>query len=351
MAPQARKRCAFTIIELLVVIGIIALLIAILLPAFSMAREQSRIVKCMANAQKIGGAAQMQIIEVGDLPWTKPINLIAPGASSNQYSFSYPTPFIWGGSIPDRTAGEFENARPVVPAQSPAEYDVYRVPPRMRDMNRYIMSDMSWDCEPSEDVTIPRLNPSETPDIFRCPSDTFATMPTIGRNTPQASSITENSTWEFWGTSYASNWYWGAYYFRAPPGMAPPYAGGGISLGQSRLWRNLGFYAPRPEGIGKYMFRSRRANWDSEFVIFMENSLNWSLEIARAPGDTQSGPGPEDRTSIGWHRQQNRHVATFLDGSVRYRTMDPRYTVGEGWTVWPARPWAGYWMQFSEVAP
>jgi prepilin-type N-terminal cleavage/methylation domain-containing protein/prepilin-type processing-associated H-X9-DG protein len=51
-APPRRHR-GFSLVELLVVIGIIALLIALLLPAISKARIQSRTVTCQANLTQI----------------------------------------------------------------------------------------------------------------------------------------------------------------------------------------------------------------------------------------------------------------------------------------------------------
>jgi prepilin-type N-terminal cleavage/methylation domain-containing protein/prepilin-type processing-associated H-X9-DG protein len=68
-SPVIRASKAFTLVELLVVIGIIALLISILLPVLGRARESANAVACLSNLRQMGLAAMSFAAErKGQLP-------------------------------------------------------------------------------------------------------------------------------------------------------------------------------------------------------------------------------------------------------------------------------------------
>jgi prepilin-type N-terminal cleavage/methylation domain-containing protein len=98
---SSRSRKAFTLVELLVVIGIIALLISILLPALSKARRTAQSAKCLANLHSLGGAMMIYAAEnrgaVVGTGATTGMAMFAPNADANA---SGQAPLYTNGNIP-----------------------------------------------------------------------------------------------------------------------------------------------------------------------------------------------------------------------------------------------------------
>ncbi len=185
--PQAilrhRSSRAFTLIEMLVVVAIIALLVAILLPSLSKARQAARVTLCLSNLRSIGSASTMYMSDNRDwLPVGPPDKLYwryqKNGRTFTSRSFvsnARPYPYSnchWGGRRAEQVHGN-----------DPETFN--------RPLTRYLYPKSSLD--------------NEMP-LFQCPGDTELTNDNFTKLKRSFSDIRKDqSIYEICGNSYYNN--------------------------------------------------------------------------------------------------------------------------------------------------
>lgn len=121
------KRKGFTLVELLVVIGIIALLISILLPALTRARAQANLVYCQANLRQIGQLLQL---------YASDNNGYFPYAFAAKYAPSCRA-YGWGNGWWNETTWTwYDNVSLLVTPQTRQDY-----------LNKHPADPLSWDAK------------------------------------------------------------------------------------------------------------------------------------------------------------------------------------------------------------
>jgi prepilin-type N-terminal cleavage/methylation domain-containing protein len=254
--PVRWRRSGFTLIELLVVIAIIALLLSILLPSLSQAREKGKIAKCLANLRQIMTAAQLYANEQNDA-----------------FPFLYRT--AGGGADPPISACSWAfGGKTSSDYWRTASGGVFYWEAQDRPLNRYLRP-----------TAVTRSDPMKE---FRCDSDFRSAARSIDVVTSDIRIDGYNDT----GTSYNFNFQ---------------------SVYDTQLTREGATWTESAyREVTTTLVRRTRLASASRMVFVVENWLNWYLR-------RQLRPGFAETLQPGNHRQRLSYSAAFLDGHAVYR--------------------------------
>ncbi len=266
----------FTLIELLVVIAIIAVLISILLPALSLAKENANVAFCLSNLRTLTLTAQQYMEDADDL--------VQPWHMGFQLGANYASEYIFGGYQTTLQNPEYPNS------------DTFLYPTNMRPYNKYIA--------PGREDQSPIYS-------YICKSDKTWQTPLTGSGSGALPPPDAYTSWMVNGNSYAINWYWQE---------AVPWLGNHYNIDEMTLG-------------GRELIKKKVGGSASRWVMFTEGAMNSFMYDARPP----QGPGvsPIQKLAKGWHMKWSTYAMGFLDGHAAYSFVDTRYTSGPNHETWP----------------
>ncbi len=262
----------FTLIELLVVVAIIAVLIGVLLPALSGAREAGRIVVCLNNCRQCTTAAFVYSAENRERWPIVPLRETDTAVSFNSWT--------WGGKTASTywlTAGA-----------------INYIPIEKRPLNPYLYPDLHLKDPPAagdpKRVELP---------VYRCPSDKGTLQRTFW--SPTAARDASVTSYDDVGTSYHANMKWW------------------FALIEQANQMN-----PNP---------TSRQVWDRNRHMWSQASLHTPARFVWLHDQTMDFVSQTPYSIMGDHGKVNFATAAFMDGHAEHLKVMPDEVTTSAYTL------------------
>jgi len=286
----------FTLIEVLVVVAIIALLTAILLPSLAQAREQAKLVKCMANLGQLGKSASAYLNSERDrFCWGYETS---PGVP-------YSRTWYFGGNRGQDSAQLGTNGFYVRNA-------THDWPPAKRPLNKYVYGTAKLGTLDDR----PLFKEGDLR-IYECPSDKGVRW----NSNPNSTLNQTVSAYLEVGTSYQSNNSWRYYAASA--------------LGEGFTTSTTPTLNERALHLMDRIVHILRKKGPSRGILLYEDTADWALNTVEELMLNSSPP------VMSWHNKKNIHNIMFLDGHAALTMVDytkNRYNIKKAATPnWVAR--------------